>query len=114
MGERHVTACPHCGAEPHEDGLRWQCGTTPWPGEPNTNQSWACAEIAHLRARVAELERDVSEAYQVVGVLASAGHWAECVRALDNLAAAVEGRTRPHDDLLPFFIERGEHRENAG
>lgn len=58
-------------------------------------------DLATLRARVAELERDCAEAYQVVGALWPPGDPA-VVKALDNLDAAATGKPRPHDDLLPF------------
>lgn len=68
------------------------------------------ARMAELEAEVERLRQDCSEAYQVVGVLATRqldpgfGPIAEeeFVRVLDNLSAAVDGRPRPHEELLPW------------
>lgn len=56
------------------------------------------------RDDIDRLIRDCAEAYQVIGALSAEldGEHPEIVQALDNLQAAVEGRPRPHDDLLPF------------
>lgn len=54
---------------------------------------------------IERLRRDCAEAYQVVGVLATEASLSNnkaITRALDNLAAAVAGDPRPHEDLLPF------------
>lgn len=55
---------------------------------------------------ITRLKRDCAEAYQAVGALAAAASLLDhpdVVRAMDNLAAAVDGRRRPHADLLPFL-----------
>ena len=51
--------------------------------------------IRDLERRVATLERVCAEAYQLAGAVGAPE------RALDNLAAAAEGRPIPHATFLP-------------
>ena len=52
-----------------------------------------------LQARIALLEQVCAEAYQFAGTVGAP------VRVLDNLAAAVDGRSLPHDSFLPIAAE---------
>jgi len=56
-------------------------------------------ETATLRARVELLERVCAEAYQFAGAVGAP------VRVLDNLAAAAEGKSLPHESMLPVSAE---------
>ena len=70
-----------------------------WEGDDSSP-----VDLDVLRAaadEIGRLRRDCGEAYQIVGALGSADDPA-VDKALDNLHAAAEGRSRPHDDLLPF------------
>lgn len=59
-------------------------------------------------AEIERLRRDCAEAYQCVGAWIDAdesGGWIESRdkrRLLVNLKAAADGRSRPHDDWLPW------------
>lgn len=93
------------------DWLRWQrLGIVP-PAEiarlrlevERLRELLGHAQTALLlqQKEIERLRRDCGEAYQIVGALGSADDPA-VDKALDNLHAAAEGRSRPHDDLLPF------------
>ena len=65
---------------------------------------WPGAEIKRLR-------EDCAEAYQVVGALTLMTDPidytdADADRILDNLSAAASGYKRPHDDLLPWPMDK--------
>ena len=53
------------------------------------------ARINELERRICTLERVCAEAYQLAGTVGAP------VKALDNLAAAAEGRPIPHETFLP-------------
>ena len=55
------------------------------------------ARIEDLEGRISTLERVCAEAYQLAGAVGAP------VKALDNLAAAAEGRPIPHETFLPVF-----------
>ena len=56
-------------------------------------------KVRELRDRVDLLETVLAEAYQLAGAVGAP------VRALDNLSAAIDGRTLPHDTFLPIQAE---------
>ena len=53
------------------------------------------ARINELERRISTLEAVCAEAYQLAGAVGAP------VKALDNLAAAAEGRPIPHETFLP-------------
>lgn len=70
---------------------------------------WGWKERAEkAEAEVERLRRVCAEAYQVIGVLAVEDLFDHpgVVKMIDNLSFAADGRPIPHDDVLPFTIER--------
>jgi hypothetical protein len=62
--------------------------------------------IKRANAEIKRLRRDCAEAYQVLGACLLGEPISpsnkDIQRALDNLSAAANACTRPHDDLLPW------------
>ena len=109
------------------DGDGWFLAHKGWLGEGWTFEGenykiraiWAREDLHPARDECDDydrLRRDVSEAYQAVGVMVDIIGWWEMPaehpwhkpieKLMDNLAAAAGGEPREHEDLLPFELPK--------
>lgn len=69
-------------------------------------------------AEIARLKQDCSQFYQAVCQVINAlgnlsAHDIGCLnRLLDNVKAATRGEPRPHEDLLPFLLDKNNINKN--